>query len=83
MEIREAVFVTIRNNLPWSYRSGLQREDRRFCRKFWVHLNKCTETAIDRDEREIVRFLCGFSSKHGLDRETIFLAKDTGFDGCR
>jgi hypothetical protein len=49
----------------------------------WVRLNKRTETAIDWDDSEIVRFLCGFSSQNGLDRETIFLAQSTGFNGCR
>jgi len=32
-----------------------------------VQFNKCTETAIDRDDREIGRFLCRFSSKKGID----------------
>jgi hypothetical protein len=32
-----------------------------------VHLNKSTEIAIDRDDREIIRFLCRFSSKNGID----------------
>jgi hypothetical protein len=40
-----------------------------------VQLNKRTETAIDGDDREIVRFFLGFSSKKGLDIETIFLAE--------
>jgi hypothetical protein len=47
----------------------------------WVRLNKRTKTAIDRDDRKIVRFLCGFSSKKGIDIETIFLAEYTGFGG--
>jgi hypothetical protein len=40
-----------------------------------VRLNKRTRTAIDRDDREIIRFLLGFSSKKGMDIETIFLAE--------
>jgi hypothetical protein len=47
----------------------------------WVHLNKCTKTAIDRDDREIGRFLCLSSSKKGLDIETICLAEKVGFYG--
>jgi hypothetical protein len=47
----------------------------------WVRLNKCTKTAIDWDDREIVHFLLGFSSKKGIDIETIFLAKSAGFCG--
>jgi hypothetical protein len=43
--------------------------------QFWVQLNKRTETAIDGDDREIDRFFLGFSSKKGLDIETIFLAE--------
>jgi len=39
----------------------------------WVQLNKRTKTAIDGDDHEIVRFLLGFSSKKGMDIETIFL----------
>src|SRR6185436_14050573 len=37
-----------------------------------VRLNKRTKTAIDRDDREIVRFLCRFSAKPCVDIETIF-----------
>jgi len=40
-----------------------------------VQLNKRTETAIDGDDREIVHFLCGVSSKKGIDIETIVLAE--------
>jgi hypothetical protein len=40
-----------------------------------VRLNKSAKTAIDRDDREIVHFRLGFSSKKGIDIETIFLAK--------
>jgi hypothetical protein len=41
----------------------------------WVRLNKRTETAIDRYDDEIGHFLCGFSSKKGIDIETIVLAE--------
>jgi hypothetical protein len=47
----------------------------------WVRLNKRTETAIDRYDSEIGRFLCMSSSKKGLDIETIFLAEKVGFYG--
>jgi hypothetical protein len=40
-----------------------------------VRLNKRTETAIDQDDREIVHFLYGLSSKKGIDIETIVLAE--------
>jgi hypothetical protein len=46
-----------------------------------VRLNKRTETAIDRYDSEIGRFLCLSSSKKGLDIETIFLAEKVGFYG--
>jgi hypothetical protein len=44
----------------------------------WVRLNKCTKTAIDRDESEIGRFLCSSSSKKVIDRKTMFLAEKFG-----
>jgi hypothetical protein len=46
-----------------------------------VRLNKRTETAIGRDDREIGRFLCLSASKKGLDIETTFLAEKVGFYG--
>jgi hypothetical protein len=49
--------------------------------EIWVRLNKRTETAIDRYDSEIGRFLCMSSSKKGLDIETIFLAEKVGFYG--
>jgi hypothetical protein len=42
-------------------------------RPTWVQLNKRTETAIDGDDREIVRFRCRFSTKKYLDLEPYFL----------
>jgi hypothetical protein len=48
---------------------------------YWVRLNKRTETAIDRYDSEIGRFLCLFSLKKGFDGETIFLAEKVGFSG--
>jgi hypothetical protein len=48
-------------------------------KKYWVHLNKRTEIAIDRDDSEIVRFSFRFSSKKDMDIETIFLAEKVGF----
>jgi hypothetical protein len=47
----------------------------------WVRLNKRTETAIDRDDSEIGRFLCLSSSKKGLDIKTIFRAEKVGSYG--
>jgi hypothetical protein len=49
----------------------------------WVQLNKRTETAIGGDDSEIVHFLWRFSSKKGIDIETICLAKQAGFCGVR
>lgn len=46
-----------------------------------VRLNKRTETAMDRDDSEIGRFLCLSSSKKGLDIKTIFLAEKVGSYG--
>jgi hypothetical protein len=42
-------------------------------RQGWVRLNKGTETAIEQDDREIVRFRFRFSSKTCLDLELYFL----------
>jgi hypothetical protein len=47
----------------------------------WVRLNKRTETAIDRYDSEIGRFLCLSSSKKGLDIKTICLAEKVGSYG--
>jgi hypothetical protein len=44
-----------------------------------VRLNKGTETAIDRDDREIVRFRFRFSSKKCLDKEPYFLLEKLVF----
>jgi hypothetical protein len=44
-----------------------------------VRLNKRTETAIDQDDREIVRFRFRFSSKKCLDIEPYFLLEKVGF----
>jgi hypothetical protein len=45
-----------------------------------VKLNKRTQTAIDRDDREIVRFHFRFSSKKCLDRDPYF-SDSPGFSG--
>jgi hypothetical protein len=44
-----------------------------------VRLNKGTETAIDRDDREIVRFRFRFSSQKCLDKEPYFLLEKLVF----
>jgi hypothetical protein len=44
-----------------------------------VRLSKRTETAIDWDDRKLVRFLCKFSAKKCVDIETMFLAGKVGF----
>jgi hypothetical protein len=46
----------------------------------WVRLNKCTETAIARDDSEIGRFLCSSSSTKSIERKTRFRAEKVG---CR
>jgi hypothetical protein len=44
-----------------------------------VQLNKRTETAIDQDDREIVRFRFRFSLKKCLDRDPYFLLEKVVF----
>ena len=43
-----------------------------------MHLNKGTETTIERDDSEIGRFALRFSSKKDMDIATMFLAEKVG-----